>query len=216
MASRGRGRGKPAAPMAPEQIGISKDEQLLVILHPPPKYPPLEYKAPEFVCSTELSYLIELKRSFNEMMQESPNNVQLKVLINDIERYSDVYQKMMQPEINYDQHYDWTLLPSELMPKALKRKRGEAKKIIKKPKVVDIDKKLEELEKKETMQDSDTEETAKADGDDEEKDPDENVEDEEVEVDEEMDDGTDYYNNYFDNGEGYDEEDDNLDDGATF
>ncbi|KAK0087350.1 hypothetical protein PV325_001235 [Microctonus aethiopoides] len=215
MASRGRGRGKPPAPMAPEQIGTGKDEQLLVILHPPPKYPPLEYKAPEFICSTELSYLIELKRSFNEMMQESPNNVELKVLTNDIERYSDVYKQMMQPEVNYDQHYDWTLIPSELMPTALKRKRGEAKKI-KKLKVVDIDKKLEELEKKETMQDSDTEETAKADGDDEEKDPDENVEDEEVEVDEEMDDGTDYYNNYFDNGEGYDEEDDNLDDGATF
>ncbi|KAK0096580.1 hypothetical protein PV326_005076 [Microctonus aethiopoides] len=191
MASRGRGRGKPPAPMAPEQIGTGKDEQLLVILHPPPKYPPLEYKAPEFICSTELSYLIELKRSFNETMQESPNNVELKVLTNDIERYSDVYKQMMQPEVNYDQHYDWTLIPSELMPTALKRKR-------------------------ETMQDSDTEETAKADGDDEEKDPDENVEDEEVEVDEEMDDGTDYYNNYFDNGEGYDEEDDNLDDGATF
>ena len=31
-----------------------------------------------------------------------------------------------------------------------------------------------------------------------------------------MDEGTDYANNYFDNGEGYDEEDDNLDDGPIY
>ena len=36
-------------------------------------------------------------------------------------------------------------------------------------------------------------------------------------IDEEMDDGTDYANNYFDNGEGYlDEDDDNLDEGGIF
>lgn len=36
------------------------------------------------------------------------------------------------------------------------------------------------------------------------------------EEDEEMDDGTDYANNYFDNGEAYDDEDDNLDDGPIY
>lgn len=34
--------------------------------------------------------------------------------------------------------------------------------------------------------------------------------------DEEMDDGTDYANNYFDNGEGYEDEDDNLEDGPIY
>lgn len=36
------------------------------------------------------------------------------------------------------------------------------------------------------------------------------------EEDEEMDDGTDYANNYFDNGEGYEDEDDNLEDGPIY
>lgn len=34
--------------------------------------------------------------------------------------------------------------------------------------------------------------------------------------DEEMDDGTDYAKNYFDNGEDYEDEDDNLDDGPSY
>lgn len=34
--------------------------------------------------------------------------------------------------------------------------------------------------------------------------------------DEEMDDGTDYANNYFDNGEGYEDDDDNLEDGPIY
>lgn len=36
------------------------------------------------------------------------------------------------------------------------------------------------------------------------------------EGDEEMDDGTDYANNYFDNGEGYEDDDDNLEDGPIY
>jgi len=43
----------------------------------------------------------------------------------------------------------------------------------------------------------------------------EEVEDEEVE-DEELDEGTDYANQYFDNGESYLDEDDNLDDEAVY
>lgn len=48
------------------------------------------------------------------------------------------------------------------------------------------------------------------------------IEEEEVEEieamdeDEEMDDGTDYANNYFDNGEDYEDEDDNLEDGPIY
>lgn len=46
---------------------------------------------------------------------------------------------------------------------------------------------------------------------------DETKEDEdEEEEDEEMDGGTDYANNYFDNGEGFDEEEDNLDEGGVY
>lgn len=47
------------------------------------------------------------------------------------------------------------------------------------------------------------------------------VEDEEaVEIiepeDEEMDEGTDYANNYFDNGEGYEDDEDNMDEGPIY
>lgn len=38
----------------------------------------------------------------------------------------------------------------------------------------------------------------------------------EFDEDEEMDDGTDYANNYFDNGEAYEDEDDNLEDGPIY
>lgn len=44
----------------------------------------------------------------------------------------------------------------------------------------------------------------------------EEVEIAEEDEDEEMDDGTDYANNYFDNGEAYEDEDDNLDDGPIY
>lgn len=78
---------------------------------------------------------------------------------------------------------------------------------------------LDELEKKEVTdkdRESETEEKEKKkeDEDGEEEGDKEDYEDEDL--DEEMDDGTDYNLNYFDNGESYEDEDDNLDDGPTY
>lgn len=58
-------------------------------------------------------------------------------------------------------------------------------------------------------------ENKKANDDDDLNEDREDVEDEEVE-DEELDEGTDYANQYFDNGESYLDEDDNLDDEAVY
>lgn len=56
------------------------------------------------------------------------------------------------------------------------------------------------------------EEDEKGNTDDEKVDLDDDAEDE---IDEEMDEGTDYARDYFDNGEGYLDEDDNLDEGEA-
>ncbi|XP_034934084.1 DNA-directed RNA polymerase III subunit RPC7-like [Chelonus insularis] len=221
MAHRGRGRGRASMSISTEQLGFGKGETLPPpVLQPPPKYPPLEFKAPPPEMTAEFSYLLELKRDFTETVYESLSNVQSGYVKKDIERYSDRYQEIMSNKVKYEESCDWNSMPRELKSSLAKRKAKELKELKqtakKIKKEVDIDKKLAELEKKENTNENEAEEDADNDEDDEDKDPDENVEDEEAEVDEEMDDGTDYVNNYFDNGEGYDDEEDNLDDGPIY
>lgn len=216
MAGRGRGRGKPSMSISTEQLGFSKGEALPPpVLQPPPKYPPLEYKPLLLTVTTEMSYLLELKREFAEFTRESPNNVLPVVIKKDIERYSDRYQDLITDKSSYETRYDWSRMPAELKPQLRKRKGQKLDKSNKKQKTVDIETKLQELEKKENLQQSDAEEEEKEEEEAEEKDE-EHAEEEEEELDEEMDEGTDYVNNYFDNGEGYDDEDDNLDDGPIY
>lgn len=105
------------------------------------------------------------------------------------------------------EQYDWTLFPSELRPKMLaKRNKKSAQKD------VNVVEKLSKLEKIEEKSNSDPVKIKIEEDDD--------VDDLEVgedeQEDEEMDDGTDYANNYFDNGEEYEDEDDNLDDGPIY
>lgn len=71
---------------------------------------------------------------------------------------------------------------------------------------------LTQLEKLEETNEN-AEVTVKTEVEDEQEEEAEMIEEDE---DEEMDDGTDYANNYFDNGEAYEEEDDNLDDGPIY
>ncbi|KYB26491.1 hypothetical protein TcasGA2_TC033736 [Tribolium castaneum] len=151
--------------------------------------------------SVETDYLLILKQDLIDHMQLSPSYLKLP------------HDKNKQPEQEIDklvaqlpsvkEKYDWTLFPSELRPKVL------AKRVAKKvEKNVDVQQKLTQLEQLES-------DDKVAKDDDEE----ENVEDDEIveeEQDEEMDDGTDYANNYFDNGEDYEDEDDNLDDGPIY
>lgn len=218
MAGRGRGKfSKPSMSFNTEQLGFAKGEVLPPpVLQPPPKYPILEYKPLTFTITNEMSYLLELKRDYTEYLRQSPYNVQPIELKKDIERYSDRYHDMITDKSGYETRYDWSKLPAELKP-AIRQKSQSTIQPKKKLKTVDIETKLKELEKKEnTMQGDVQEEEEKADEETEEKETDEVVEDEEEELDEEMDEGTDYVNNYFDNGEGYDDEEDNMDDGPIY
>lgn len=224
MGGRGRGRGRGKG-MTLEQLGVQKGEGLPErVLGPPETYPPLEYRPVQPTQEKNLaeSYLLVVKKEFREHMQNSQYFIQPAVKRPDIERYSDRYQVLAghrgQLSLN------WSRFPKELHPTTIaaaskKRKRRSAKfpvnvKVAKKSKDVNISERLEALEKKEASVTEETEEDGDGEGEDK-------VEGEEVEeleeVDEELDEGTDYMNNYFDNGDSYlDEEDDALEEGGVY
>ncbi|KAK3874594.1 hypothetical protein Pcinc_020486 [Petrolisthes cinctipes] len=223
MGGRGRGRGRGKG-MTLEQLGVQKGEGLPErVLGPPETYPPLEFRPvpPTQEKNLAESYLLVVKKEFREHMQNSQYYIQPAVKRPDIERYSDRYQVLAghrgQLSLN------WSRFPKELHPATIaaagkKRKRLRAKLAVKakraKSKDVNISERLEALEKKEALVTEETEE----DGDEEGEDKVEGEEVEELEeVDEELDEGTDYVNNYFDNGDSYlDEEDDALEEGGVY
>lgn len=211
----GRGRGKPAISFSMEQLGVSKGETLPASAEEPSlNYPQLDHNPRPTQLTTEMSYLIELKRDFTEYIRESPNNVQATILKEDIERYCEDFEDAITEcnKTKYETYYDWNRMPMELK---LSRKRKSCQQNVEwnKKKDMDIVKKLAELEEKESIQQP-VEEEDKEEGDEEEngerRESGEYVKDEE-EIDE-MDDGTDYANEYFENGDNYFSEDDNDDD----
>jgi len=214
---RGGGRGKNL-----EQLGVQKGEALPErIIGPPETFPPLEFRPvkPPQEKNIQESYLLVIKKEFREHMQNSQYHIQPEVTRPDIERYSDRYN--MLPNRRGQLNLNWSRFPKELRPgaiKSLKKRKNTTKKgfsvNVKKARLskkdVDVKLTLEELEKKELSKDDNDE------AEDEEGEVGEEIIDEDDE-DEEMDDGTDYVGNYFDNGEGYiDEEDDALEEGGTY
>ncbi|KAI4482621.1 hypothetical protein M0804_008474 [Polistes exclamans] len=213
----GRGHGKGSMSFTFEQLGLTKAEAMMhPVLEPPPKYPILKYKPLPFTITNEISYLIELKRDFSEYFKESPFNVQPIEVKKDVERYSDRFQDLMIDKSGYETKYDWSKIPAELKPSSIRRKKALATAVPnKKQKLVDVESKLQELEKKEINQQGEVVESEEEKIEEEEEEEKEMGVDED-EVDEEMDEGTDYVNSYFDNGEGYDDEEDNIDDGPIY
>lgn len=106
--------------------------------------------------------------------------------------------------------FNWSLMPTELQMANRKRKIQLKSKEIKKTKGGNIEDRLKQLEEKERDED-DKEAPNKNNSDSEQE-----MEDEVEVADDEMDDENDYGNSYFDNGEAYNEEDDNLDDGPVY
>ncbi|KAI5737641.1 hypothetical protein M8J76_015285 [Diaphorina citri] len=161
-------------------------------IQPPPLYPTLEYK-PASIASTDSSkYLVEMKKKIEKDMRDS--NSRLKIV----------------------SELEWKLVPSELKMKVTKRKAPRLN--INKGKDIDWLKKLEERESikiKEEQDDmeEDDENAEKKMKIKEEVEDEEEEGEEEVDEDEMMDEGTDYIQNYFDNGEDYIDENDDLDDG---
>lgn len=211
----GRGRGKSAMSFSMEQLGISKGEVLPApVLQPSPSYPQLDHKPLPIQLTTEMSYLIELKRGFTEYMRESPNNVQAAILNEDIERFCEDFDEAITEceKSKYEAYHDWNRMPKELKV-SKKRKLRQQNVGPNKKKDMDIVKKLTELEKKESTQQP-VEEEDKEEGDEEENDEEKEAGNRVIEEEEEdeMDDGTDYANEYFENGDNYYSEDENDDD----
>ncbi|KAL6441196.1 hypothetical protein ACFW04_003469 [Cataglyphis niger] len=215
----GRGKGKASMSFSMEQLGFSKGDMLPApVLQPSPSYPMLDHKPLPIQMTTEMSYLVELKRDFTEYMRESSNNVQAVILNEDIERYCEDYEETITGynRSEYELKYDWSRMPMELKS-SRKSKIQQSVKPNKKRKIMEtsnIENKLMELEKEESTQRLNTEEEVDEEEDEDKNKEEEHVKDEE-EIDEEMDDGTDYANDYFDTGENYYSEDDN-DDGPVF
>lgn len=238
----GRGRGKPTMSFNTEQLGVTKGELPAQVLQPPLAYPILDLHISNFESTNEIDYLVELKRDFAEYMRDSVNNVLLDVLKKDIERYSDHYQDTIVGNSEQEPKHDWSRMPAELAPsqkhKIINSQKTRQDKKLKvnrrRRRIIDDDDDYDNDDSNVTMntvvqnteakleQQKNTKQTQgnldkeiKEEQEEDEENSEEEMEEYE-EVDEEMDDGTDYVNNYFDNGEGFDDEDDNLDDGATY
>lgn len=163
-------------------------------IQPPPLYPTLDHKPAPFTSTETSSHLVDIKKKLEKDMRDF--NTKLRT-------QSDL---------------DWKLVPSELKI-AGTRKRKAPKLTIDKGKDIDWLKKLEERENikiKEEMEDPEDDEEGAEKKIKEEVEDEEEEGEEEVDEDEMMDEGTDYIQNYFDNGEDYIDENDDLDDGPVY
>ncbi|XP_053683575.1 DNA-directed RNA polymerase III subunit RPC7-like [Sabethes cyaneus] len=215
----GRGRGKSTGTLTQEQLqsmGVTRNEmQTVSSAAPPPLYPILQSKPVPLESNPDRDYKILWKEDFISYLRESPYYTTVKCSKSPVERYSDKVINVIEndPKRKQDGGFIWSMMPAELRP-TFKRSKpagtiGSEKNAAKRSKVVDIDAKLSALEKKESFLDAEVKKEKHGDSD-------EDDEQEEEMVDEEMDDENDYGNNYFDNGEAYNEEDDNLDDGPVY
>jgi DNA-directed RNA polymerase III subunit RPC7 len=217
MAGRGRGRGSGLS-LTHDQLqalGIARGDNTPSTLAPPPLFPKLETKPLPLVSDAATDYMLIVKDQFIEYLHDSPAYVKPKLHTDGVERYSDKYKLLtLDGKQGKVLNCVWPNMPAELRPQA-SRIRATRKRKLDDPN--EIAKRLQTLENKESQE---SEEVVEANENNEPKpkenaNDDEEIEDEE-EQDEEIDDGTDYANNYFDNGEEYDEDDDNLDDGPVY
>ena len=181
-----------------ESLGFGRGDKLPSnVSVPPPTFPPLNNKPVQLQDETFLLKKSEDLRSYFR---------------------SSKYFITSETDMKVAKQFDWDFLPDELKPRETKRdhKKRVKPNLTKRP--VDIENKLKELESKESSskgKDHVSSEEEGSDSDDDKKSV-ENGSDGE-EQDEEMDEGGDYANNYFDNGEAYEDgEDDNLDDGGIY
>lgn len=218
MAGRGRGRGGSGLSLTHEQIqalGIARGDNNPQALAPPPLFPKLDAKPLPLICDAATDYMLIVKDQFIEYLHESPAYVKVKAQTDGVERYSDKYKLLA---LNAKQgnilNCVWANMPPELRPQAKGIRVTSRKRKNEDP--IEIAKKLQTLEKKESQETNENMETNDEENPKKEDDNDDEELEDEQEQEDEIDDGTDYANNYFDNGEDYDEEDDNLDDGPVY
>ncbi|XP_047534497.1 DNA-directed RNA polymerase III subunit RPC7-like [Vanessa atalanta] len=214
MAGRGRGNGKSLTHEQLQALGITRADNAPQILAPPPLFPKLEVKPLPLNCDAATDYMVIVKDQFIEYLHESPAYVKANTRTDGIERYSDKY-KLLALDAKKGRVLDcvWANMPPELRPHGGRARTTTRKRKLDDP--IEIAKRLQTLEKKESQEDTAMETN---ENEDEVKKEDEDNEEllDEQEQEEEIDDGTDYANNYFDNGEDYEDEDDALDDGPVY
>lgn len=213
--SRGRGRGGRGAnkSFSREQLtslGITGNELVPgPVTQPPPLFPMLIRRPIALQSSVDTDYLLLLKQDLIDHMNLSVAYLKMPDAQENTAE-SGIESLIAQLPRVTKEKFDWSLFPTELRPK-MAAKRANKKKVVVKTEI-DIENRLAKLEQMESKT-KDKETTIKTEVEDEEL-PEEDYQDDEE--DEEMDDGTDYANNYFDNGEAYEDEDDNLDDGPIY
>lgn len=224
MAGRGRGRGRNVS-FNVEALGFGRGEALPgPILQPPPLFPARDFKPVPLETGEDYDYMVALKQEFRGTVRKSVFYLKPSEKAKDIERYSDKYQQAQEAAEKWTP--DWRRLPAELKAKEKKARKTKStvkpnlvarKKAKKAPE--EIQKTLEALEKKE-LEDKDDEEDDNEDqqeeGEKEKKE--EGVEEEEEDIidEEELEEETDYIQSYFDNGEGYGDDDDDVDEGPVY
>lgn len=204
-----------------EQLGFGRGEALpQAALAPPPLFPPLSTKPLPLVQDMAHDYMLVIRKELANFWRDSPFYVTPPSVRGCIERYSDRYQEAAAGSQAADRHCDMARIPAELKvasAPAKRRKRPVTDKGGLKPAKAarggsDVKDTLERLEAREKMgEDDERKEGDKADDDK----SDEEVVGETEDV--ELDEGTDYIQDYFDNGEDYlDPEDDALEEGPIF
>ncbi|GFO40853.1 DNA-directed RNA polymerase iii subunit rpc7-like protein [Plakobranchus ocellatus] len=208
MAGRGRGRGRGLS-INIEALGLGRGEVVPSIAQPPPLFPPLRFRPLPLTRSSELDYMVALRQELRYSLHKSPYYVNAPNKAKDIERYSDKY---MLGANDGAQRWepDWNMFPSELQERKKKKAKSSSVKpnlkAARKMKVQDVSKLLEQAEPEEAEE-----------GIKKEKNQDEDDEEDEEEYDEEdLEEETDYNLAYFDNGEGYGDEDEDDDEGPTY
>jgi len=223
----GRGRGSRGGSSAslPQNTPYQKRDKLLLFgAVPEPTYPPLEFQPAELLLNEEYEAELAIKHRISSYFRTS--NYFLKGRT-DSRLHFDPNTTGKGLAGSSGLTFDWECLPEELRPNQKRKRKAPSKnaKNAKRMKIIsenspDINP-LEVLEKMETAEATDTpadlEESAregklaKGEGEGEGDEEEEEVEDEDLEDIED-----DYVGSYFDNGEGYLDEDDGLDEGPSF
>ncbi|XP_055378817.1 DNA-directed RNA polymerase III subunit RPC7-like [Condylostylus longicornis] len=214
--SRGGRGGKSGSSLTQEQmqslgIGPGMNKEMPSIAVPPPTFPALMSKPVPFEISTAENYKILWKEDFLNYMRDSPYYLLPKVGKDLGQRFAEQYNQSLEKtkgKRKLDIPCDY--LPLELQTSGWKRKQNIRNTKGKKAKL-SVEQCLNILEQKEK---SDVEK--QENNSDTEEDVQEEQENENEVDDDEMDEENDYGNNYFDNGETFNEEDDNLDDGPVY
>ncbi|XP_067642562.1 DNA-directed RNA polymerase III subunit RPC7-like [Eurosta solidaginis] len=212
MAGRGRGKTGSLTQEQLQTLGCIGKDIPQVQTAPPPTFPPLMSKPVKLETTAAQNYQILWKEAYLNHMRDSPYFITPKVanIDNSLQSYTDQWANSVEnAKSKTKADFPWSLMPAELHIIQKKRRAVASEKIITK-KSKNIDDRLKLLEEKERNEEE-KDVIAKTSTDSEHEE-----EEEETPADEEMDDENDYGVSYFDNGEAYNEEDDNLDDGPVY